>query len=137
MNPRQIGGATAWAARGACPEVVTRRTRGAMARQERQRGFDSAAERRHRRALDEQWLTIQEVADRLRVSRDTVERWIHAGYLRAVDVTAGNGQVQHRSSWRISAASVAQFLERRANRPLLPGRSRPRRKRPGIIEFIK
>lgn len=108
-----------------------------MATQEGQRGSDNPAERWGQRELEEQWLTIQEVAERLRVSRDTVERWIHAGYLRAVDVAAGKGHVQHRPSWRVSAASVSQFLERRANRPLLPERRKPSRKRSGVIEFIK
>ena len=34
------------------------------------------------------WLTIQEVADILNISRDTVERWISTGALRAIDVSA-------------------------------------------------
>lgn len=84
-----------------------------------------------------QWLTVREVAEQLSVSRDTVERWIHNGQLRAVDVSAqGNGK-SRRTCWRINQADLATFLERRASMPT--PRTRPRRKpkHQDVIEFIK
>jgi excisionase family DNA binding protein len=84
------------------------------------------------------WLTIQEVALRLHVSRDTVERWISAGSLKAVDVSARSALVSHRRCWRIPADSLDAFLERRATLPAAcpPAKVR-RRPRQRVIEFIK
>ena len=83
------------------------------------------------------WLTIREVANRLYVSRDTVERWIHDGQLRAVDVstTAKNGT--KRVFWRIDPDDLEIFLDERANRPPLPKKTPSRRNRTEVIEFIK
>ena len=83
------------------------------------------------------WLTISELADRFGVSRDTVERWIHDGRVRAVNIsTVPQGGTQ-RISWRIDPESLEAFLEMRANRPPLPRRAKPKPKNQGIIEFIK
>ena len=83
-----------------------------------------------------EWLTIQEVAARLRVSRDTVERWIHSGSLGAVDVSSRGTQPGHRRSWRISWEGLQGFLNTRRNIPGFP-KGKPRRKEAGVIEFIK
>ena len=82
------------------------------------------------------WLTIQEVADLLKISRDTVERWINTGCLRAVDVSARNSSPRRRT-WRVSSGSLETFLETRANGAPIPKRTMPRRKKPDVIEFIK
>ena len=84
-----------------------------------------------------QWLTIREVAKLLRVSRDTVERWIHAGQLRAIDVSRRAQDGSHRAHWRVSSRGLKAFVEARANRSALPKRAKPRPKKPGLIEFIK
>jgi excisionase family DNA binding protein len=86
---------------------------------------------------DSRWLTIQEVALRLHVSRDTVERWINAGDLRAVNVGSRQSKKSCRSSWRVSSQSMEAFLEVRANRPFKPPPRIRRVRSPGIIEFIK
>ena len=81
------------------------------------------------------WLTIQQVAGWLGVSRDTVERWVNTGQLRAIDVSAKPGR--GRPSWRVSADNLEAFLKARANRQqALPVPTR-RRRRPDVIEFIK
>ena len=82
------------------------------------------------------WLTIQEVADLLKISRDTIERWINTGCLRAVDVGARNASSRRRT-WRISSGSLERFLETRANGAPMPERATPRRKKHDVIEFIK
>ena len=83
------------------------------------------------------WLTIQEVALRLHVSRDTVERWINTGEIRAVDVSGRRGKSPCRSSWRISVKGLEAFIESRTNR--LPTNLPPtrRNRNVGVIEFIK
>jgi excisionase family DNA binding protein len=86
---------------------------------------------------DSRWLTIQEVALSLHVSRDTVERWINRGEIRAVDVSARRKKSPCRSSWRISAESLETFLEGRANHPPMPTSKTHRIRSSGVIEFIK
>lgn len=54
--------------------------------------------------MEEQFLTVDEVAERLRVSRWSVGRYISSGALKAVKADGRNGAV------RISAASYAAFI---------------------------
>ena len=83
------------------------------------------------------WLTIQQVAEQLGVSRDTVARWISTGQLQAVDVSPHARKGSHRASWRIHFQSLAVFLESRASAAPMELRERPNRQAPGVIEFIK
>ena len=86
----------------------------------------------------EDWLTVSQVAAGVHVSRDTVERWIHTGLVRAVDVSCGNSGLRRRPCWRVSSASIESFLEGRMNLPPMPqARHRRQSKKPGIVEFIK
>lgn len=82
-------------------------------------------------------MTVRDVADALQVSRYTVERWILAGDLRAIDVSGRRTGGGRRRSWRISQDSLAEFMERRASAPPRPVRRGKRRRLEGIIEFIK
>lgn len=52
--------------------------------------------------------TVQEVADRLKISEATVRHWIKDGSLRAIDIGKG---------WRISDADLQDFLRRHETRP--------------------
>ncbi|QXC52860.1 helix-turn-helix domain-containing protein (plasmid) [Agrobacterium salinitolerans] len=52
--------------------------------------------------------TVQEIADRLKVSEATVRHWIKDGSLRAIDIGKG---------WRISDADLQDFLRRHETRP--------------------
>jgi len=56
----------------------------------------------------DQYQTVQEVADRLKVSEATVRHWIKDGSLRAIDIGKG---------WRISDADFQDFLRRHETRP--------------------
>ena len=60
-------------------------------------------------AADSQWLTITEVADELRVSRETVERLIAAGRLHAAELTTQAGRGVRRRH-RIRRAWMEAFL---------------------------
>ena len=54
----------------------------------------------------EAWLSPQDVADRLSVSRATVRRWIEAGELRAVRITP--------QTHRVAMSELERFLSERA-----------------------
>ena len=95
------------------------------------------AQRAEGAVSQQRWLTIQEVADALRISRDTVERWIHAGQLRAVDISAKAAAPSGRSTWRVSVSSLDQLLEDRANKPGIRPRPKRRQRQTDVIEFIK
>jgi excisionase family DNA binding protein len=55
-------------------------------------------------------LSIDEVADQLAVSRDTIRRLVERGELKAVKVGA---------QWRISTADLAAYLERNTPEPVV------------------
>ncbi len=70
---------------------------------------------------DRRWFTVEEVAKELRLSRDTVERLIAAGKLRAAELTtqAGRG-VRHR--YRVRRDWVDAFLADSVRPPQKPVR---------------
>ncbi len=49
----------------------------------------------------DQYQTVRDVADRLRVAEATVRHWIKVGELRAIDIGKG---------WRIADTDLLQFL---------------------------
>lgn len=56
----------------------------------------------------EQYQTVREVADLLKVSEATVRRWIKDEELRAIDIGKG---------WRIGSSDLGAFLQAHATRP--------------------
>ena len=59
----------------------------------------------------DQYQTVQGVADRLEVAEATVRQWIKTGALRAIDIGKG---------WRISDTDLAQFLKDHETAPRRP-----------------
>lgn len=62
----------------------------------------------------DQYQTVKEVADRLKVAEATVRHWIKEGQLRAIDIGKG---------WRIADSDLADFLLSHQTTPKQP---RPR-----------
>ncbi|MCZ0963425.1 helix-turn-helix domain-containing protein [Paracoccus benzoatiresistens] len=59
----------------------------------------------------DQYQTVREVADRLKVAEATVRHWIKKGQLRAIDIGKG---------WRIADSDLADFLTAHQTAPKLP-----------------
>ena len=64
------------------------------------------------------WLTVAQVAQRLRVSPDAVRGWVASGELRATDVTASGQRQRHH--FRITEANLQNFIHNREFQPLRP-----------------
>jgi len=62
--------------------------------------------------LDEEMLTVEDVAKELKVNPETVRNWIRSGELIALDIAR---------EYRISRSNLNDFLEKR---------QRPKRKKP-------
>ena len=60
---------------------------------------------------NEQYQTVKDVAERLKVAEATVRHWIKLGELRAIDIGKG---------WRIADADLELFLERHQTAPRAP-----------------
>lgn len=80
------------------------------------------------------YLSPRGVADRLGLAKtDTVLAWIASGELAAVNVGTGTG----RPTWRIAAADLAAFLQRRQAVPALkPGPAPRRKRRKGVTQYF-
>jgi excisionase family DNA binding protein len=78
-------------------------------------------------------LTVSEVASQYGVTEITVLGWINSGELKAINVGRTPGKKKPR--WRISAAAVAEFEDRRSSesRPAERASDRRRNKRPSQI----
>jgi excisionase family DNA binding protein len=64
--------------------------------------------------VDEQLLTVPQVAARLQVTEDVVRDWLRSGRLRGY--RPGGAKI----GWRVSATDVQAFLDAAANRPRQP-----------------
>jgi excisionase family DNA binding protein len=74
------------------------------------------------------WLTIEEVAEELRLSRDSIERLVGSGQMKAaaIDTPRGKGR---RSRFRIRREWIEEFMQTRVRPPAPPVHSIPHRRR--------
>lgn len=96
-----------------------------------------AALRQGAAAVRPEWLTVEEVAKELRLSRDSVERLIACGRLQAAEVTGVPGR-GHRRRYRVLREWIELFLKTSANRQetnRTTRRSFPRKS--STIDFIQ
>jgi excisionase family DNA binding protein len=63
----------------------------------------------------DQYQTVRDVAERLKVAEATVRHWIRAGELRAIDIGKG---------WRIADVDFENFLARHQTTPRPPVQER-------------
>ena len=61
---------------------------------------------------DERWLTVAEVAERFRVTTETVRRWIRNGELPVLDLGGP------KAGYRIKESDLARFIAERYGSPV-------------------
>ena len=81
----------------------------------------------------DEFFTVPEVAERLRVNRHKVLRWIAGGELAAADVSQSRGQ---RPRYRIAAEDFQRFVESRLINAAAAVPPRKHAKRAKVREFI-
>jgi excisionase family DNA binding protein len=64
---------------------------------------------------DQDWMTVAEVADRLRVDDVTVRRWIRGKLLPALDLGSA------KAGYRVARADLEAFIRSRYSHPHPPG----------------
>ena len=85
-----------------------------------------AAIRQQQEGRSRTWLTVQDVAQELQVSRDTIERLIAFGKLKAAPITTSEGGGIRRM-YRIKAEWLEEFLDCLASNTSPGHTTRPRR----------
>ena len=60
--------------------------------------------------LNEEWMSVEQVAEKIKVSEETVRRWIRAGDLPVLDLGGP------RSGYRIRTSDLESFLQARYGR---------------------
>ena len=61
--------------------------------------------------VDEEYFTLDEVAERLKVSRRSIGRWVAAGALPVIRLSAAAGSV------RVTRSDLERFIDERRTRP--------------------
>ncbi len=82
-----------------------------------------------RRSFTSDWLTVDEIAAELKISKSIVYRLIRNGELEAVDLVDTNGKIARKGHYRITRSSLNQFLESKKVRSLPNQVTHPSRSR--------
>ena len=82
-----------------------------------------------RRSLASDWLSVDDVAKEMKISKSIVYRLIRNGKLEAVDLVDTNGKIAQKGHFRIARSSLNQFLESKKVRPLPSQVTHPSRSR--------
>ena len=64
------------------------------------------------------WLTVDDIATELKISKSIVYRLIRHGGLEAVDIVDSNGRIPKKGHYRIKRSSLNQYLEAKRIKPL-------------------
>lgn len=63
------------------------------------------------RTSESDWLTVEDIAEELKVSKNVVYRSIRNGELEAVNIVETNGHIAQRGHYRIKRSSLNNYLE--------------------------
>ena len=68
---------------------------------------------RMRKSVDSDWLTVDEIASELKISKSIVYRLIRNGDLEAINLVNGDGRMSERGHYRINRSCLNKYLERK------------------------
>ncbi len=72
-----------------------------------------------RKSSDPEWLTVEEVARELKISKSIVYRLIRNGELEAVDIVVGNTcEIHQKGHCRVNRSCLDDYLQARKVKPL-------------------
>jgi len=71
-----------------------------------------------RRSHNSDWLTVEDIAEELKISKNVVYRLIRNGELEAVNVVGTNGHIAQRGHYRIKRSSLNKYLEAKKVNPM-------------------
>ena len=71
-----------------------------------------------RRSYDSDWLTVEDIAEELKISKNVVYSLIRNGELEAVNVVGTNGHIAQRGHYRIKRSSLNKYLEAKKVKPI-------------------
>ncbi|MHC4071323.1 MAG: helix-turn-helix domain-containing protein [Planctomycetota bacterium] len=63
-----------------------------------------------RRASTSDWLTVEEIAKELRISKNVIYRLIRNGELEALNIVDTNGHIAQRGHYRINRADLNRYI---------------------------
>jgi len=64
------------------------------------------------------WLTVEEIAKELKISKSIVYRLIRHGELEAIDIVETNGEIAKKGHYRINRSSLNKYIESKKIKPL-------------------
>jgi len=70
-----------------------------------------------RKSHTSDWLTVDEIARELKISKSVVYRLIRNGKLEAVDLVDTNGKIAQKGHYRVRRSSLNHFLESKKIKP--------------------
>lgn len=82
-----------------------------------------------------EWLTIQNAADEIQVSRETIKRLVAAGKIQASEITTDEGSGLRRRH-RIHRTWLDAYLLANASILQRPSQANPRDRQENIIDFV-
>ena len=64
------------------------------------------------------WLTVDDIAKELKISKSIVYRIIRSGELGAINIVNNNGQIAQKGHYRVNRKSLNEYLDSKKVRPL-------------------
>ena len=90
-----------------------------------------------RRSNGSDWLTVDDVAQELKISKSIVYRVIRNGELEAVDLVVGeDSEIRQKGHYRIKRSALNHYLEAKKVRPPNPTRVPPSQRFPKTKNYL-
>ena len=71
-----------------------------------------------RKAPADDWLTVEDVAKELKVSKSIIYQLVRNGELEAVNIVNNNGKISQKGHYRIKKKSLENYLQSKIVRPI-------------------